>query len=218
VVETSAGNLLDPIHGVNIEAGIKGEWHDGAVNGSLAVYRIHQDNWPVLIGPPRVGDMSCCYYGVANKSRGVDAEINGEVLRGWRLGAGYTFNERESVGESELSGVTPRHLLKAWTSVRLRGDLDRWEVGGSVHAQSATTSRRYNYCSVGPGCLDASSMQSRYAVVDLRAAFDIDRNWQAALTVNNLFDATYYQALDNGVLHAWYGDPRNWMLRVDARF
>jgi outer membrane receptor for ferric coprogen and ferric-rhodotorulic acid len=61
------------------------------------------------------------------------------------------------------------------------------------------------------------AVQPGYAVLDLRAGFDLDRNWRVALSVNNVFDKTYYESLEAN-LHAWYGQPRNWMLRIDGRY
>lgn len=46
----------------------------------------------------------------------------------------------------------------------------------------------------------------------------IDRNWQVALNVNNVLDKTYYESIDTPPLHAWYGEPRNWILRIDGRY
>jgi len=54
-------------------------------------------------------------------------------------------------------------------------------------------------------------------VFDLRAGFDVDSNWRVALSVNNVFDKVYYEALES-TLSGWYGEPRNWMLRIDGRY
>jgi outer-membrane receptor for ferric coprogen and ferric-rhodotorulic acid len=219
VVEQTPGNLLGPRRGVNIEAGIKGEWRNGALNGSLAVYRTEQSNEPrstTTQAPPGFPD--CCFRGVTSKSRGVDAEINGELAPGWHLGAGYTYNENESPEGDALSAITPKHLLKAWTNVRLRGALDRWEIGGSVHAQSQTVSRNYDFCPAGSECTSVHGVQPEYAIFDLHAGFAIDRNWHVSLAVNNLLDETYYESIDMPQLHAWYGEPRSWMLRIDGNY
>lgn len=221
--DRSPGNPLEPIRGVNIEAGIKGEWRNGAVNGSLAAYRIEQSNLPLQVGPPHdidtISRRDCCYTGVSSKSRGVDAEISGELLPGWSIGAGYTYNDNEDPDGEPLSTITPKHMMKAWTNVRLPGALDRWQVGGSVHAQSRTTMHvPYTLCPAPTFvCIPVDAVQPGYAVLDLRAGFDVDRNWRIALSVNNVFDKIYYESLESN-LHAWYGEPRNWMLRIDGRY
>ncbi|MFC4314477.1 TonB-dependent siderophore receptor [Steroidobacter flavus] len=221
--DRSPGNPLEPVRGVNIEAGIKGEWRNGAVNGSLAAYRIEQSNLAQLVSTPHdvttISKRDCCYVGVSNKSQGVDAELSGEVLAGWSLGAGYTYNDNEAPTGGPLSRLTPKHLFKAWTNVRMPGAFDRWQVGGSVHAQSKTTARAMtNYCPAPAYvCLSVDTVQPSYAVLDLRAAFDVDPNWRVALGVSNVFDKIYYEAMESN-LHGWYGEPRHWMLRIDGRY
>jgi outer membrane receptor protein involved in Fe transport len=55
-----------------------------------------------------------------------------------------------------------------------------------------------------------------YAVFDLREGFKLNRNWQVALTVNNVLDKRYY--LSQSGVNLWHGDPRNFMLRIDAKY
>jgi outer membrane receptor for ferric coprogen and ferric-rhodotorulic acid len=60
--------------------------------------------------------------------------------------------------------------------------------------------------------------QPPYAVLDLRAGYQLSRNWQVALSVNNVLDKRYYLSLDTPSPGFWYGDPRNFTLRIDAKF
>ncbi|MFW2308217.1 TonB-dependent receptor domain-containing protein, partial [Aliarcobacter butzleri] len=39
-----SGNLLEPITGTNYEAGIKGEYFDGALNATIAAFLIKQEH------------------------------------------------------------------------------------------------------------------------------------------------------------------------------
>jgi outer-membrane receptor for ferric coprogen and ferric-rhodotorulic acid len=217
--ERAPGKRLGPHRGVNIEAGIKGEWRNGALNGSLALYQTEQSNQPLTVPLSQVDreGSGCCVTGVSNKSRGVDAELNGELMPGWIIGAGYTYNVNESETGGVLSTITPKHLLKAWTNARLPGAFSRWQIGGSLQAQSETTSNPFTFCSrVTRVCTLVVGVQPVYAVLDLRAGFDVDRNWRVALSVNNVLDKTYYESIDTR--RVWYGQPRNWMLRIDAKY
>ena len=60
--------------------------------------------------------------------------------------------------------------------------------------------------------------QRAYAVLDLRAAFGINPSWEVALSVNNVLDKRYYLSQHTPAMNVWYGDPRNFMLRIDANF
>jgi outer-membrane receptor for ferric coprogen and ferric-rhodotorulic acid len=55
-------------------------------------------------------------------------------------------------------------------------------------------------------------------VVDLRAGYQLSRSWQIALSLNNVLDKRYYVAQESETTELWYGDPRNFMLRIDAKF
>jgi outer membrane receptor for ferric coprogen and ferric-rhodotorulic acid len=93
-------------------------------------------------------------------------------------------------------------------------------VGGSLRAQTPARGSRYIQCSPGLAeCTNEEAVgQKKYAVLDLRAGFDIDTNWQAALSVNNVLDKRYYLSQDTPSNDVWYGEPRNFMIRIDASF
>jgi outer-membrane receptor for ferric coprogen and ferric-rhodotorulic acid len=233
----SVSNRLPPGDGVNIEAGIKGSWRDGALTGSVALYSITQrgiatSNFGQSNSEVNTGlyTNDCCYYPSGrNESKGVDVELAGSVLPGWLLAAGYTFNNnRDLVPDlfygAALSTQTPRHLLKAWTSRQLPGTWHRWSVGSTVQAQSR------NYAA-GLYCLTLSSqgnclggyqgfheVQPSYVVVSPRIGYQISSKWQLAVSVNNLFDKTYYQTIGTPEGGNWYGDPRNFVVRLDGKF
>ncbi len=214
------GQQLEMRHGITVEAGIKGRWSGGALTGSLAIYSVDQNNSLMYLVPGIPGVDSaglCCFAGETSRSQGVDVDLSGEVRPGWRLGVGYSFNENARPGGVQYSDVTPKHLLKAWTSVRLPGGLNRWTVGGSLHAQSRTASSNQDRDDSG-AFRTVEGEQEAYAVLDLRAGFEIDPNWQLALTVNNALDKIYYESIGPASFRNWYGEPRNVTLRIDGRF
>jgi outer membrane receptor for ferric coprogen and ferric-rhodotorulic acid len=225
------GNRLPPVNGIDMEGGLKGSWRDGALNGSVAFYRIVQrgiaeydDNAPENA---QVG--ACCFVPSGkNTSKGVDLEISGSPLPGWLIGAGYTnFNGADLGGPfsgSPLSTTSPRNLLKAWTSIQLPGDYHRWTIGGTLHAQSENSQFNY-YCAQQDafgeclsGIQSVRSEQTGYAIVSPRLAYEIDRHWQIALTINNLLDRRYYQTVGGPSGGNWYGDPLNFLVRIDGRY
>jgi hypothetical protein len=123
--------------------------------------------------------INCCFRPGTSRSRGVDAELSGELAPGWLLGAGYTLNVNHSLLGGELSKETPRHLLKLWTSRQLPGRLQRWSVGGSVHAQSRNT-RDGAYCAQSAGvafgfCSDDELVPFQLVQLALRCGGRADR-------------------------------------------
>jgi outer-membrane receptor for ferric coprogen and ferric-rhodotorulic acid len=215
----SQGEQLRPEHGVDFEVGLKGAWRDDSLNGSLVVYRIEQYS----VGFPAGGLQSSFNFGI-NRSTGIDLELDGRLQPGWLIGSGYTYNVNHAAIGGTLSSWTPRHLLKLWTSRQLPGRWSAWTVGGDVQAQSDYV-QTGTYCpqpdAIGFCPTDEQSYELRqgaYAVVNLRAGYQFDSHWRAALSVNNVFDRVYYQSLGNPQNSNWYGEPRNFLLRIDAQF
>jgi outer membrane receptor for ferric coprogen and ferric-rhodotorulic acid len=54
-------------------------------------------------------------------------------------------------------------------------------------------------------------------VAELRFAYEFNPHWRAALSVNNVFDRVYYQTIGTPYEGNWYGEPRNVLLRIDAK-
>jgi outer-membrane receptor for ferric coprogen and ferric-rhodotorulic acid len=215
------GQQLRPIHGVDFEAGLKGAWRDQSLNGALVLYRIEQYSIGISTNGPFLP--SGFGFGI-NTSEGIDLELNGRLRPGWLIGSGYTYNINQSALGGSLSDWTPRHLLKLWTSRELPGALRRWTVGGDLQAQSANSTTG-SYCPVVLGnglCATADRdfkvRQGSYAVVGLRAGYQIDSHWRAALSINNVFDRIYYQSLGTPQNSNWYGEPRNFLLRIDGHY
>jgi outer membrane receptor for ferric coprogen and ferric-rhodotorulic acid len=206
------GTTVGPQHGITFESGIKGVWREGALNGYLAVYRVEQRNVPIQTEAPPDNPIVCCYTTGTGRSRGVDLGVDGELAPGWLIGSGYAYNLYKTGTPDLPITSTPRHLLKIWTSARLSGAFSRWTIGGSLRAQTAS-----------PGA-SAVFLAPRhvtmwpYAVLDLRAGYQLSPNWQVALSVNNILDKRYYLSQNTPDLTLWYGEPRNVMLRIDAKY
>src|SRR5690606_12695169 len=57
--KNTAATPVKPIVGKNYEIGIKGEYFDGALNASLAVFRVDQENRAVQVYVPNCPQESC---------------------------------------------------------------------------------------------------------------------------------------------------------------
>jgi outer membrane receptor for ferric coprogen and ferric-rhodotorulic acid len=214
------GTTLGPQHGMTFESGIKSVWREGKLNGYLAVYRVEQRGIPLRTEAPPNNPIVCCYTSATGRSRGVELGVDGEFAPGWLIGSGYTHN-LYATGTSEFPVTsTPRHLLKIWTSARLSGAFARWTIGGSLRAQTTAPGGTVLGCDAqAQNCRPRAEVTTGpYAVLDLRAGYQIHPNWQVALNVNNTFDKRYYLSQATPGLALWYGEPRNFMLRIDAKY
>ncbi|HGG9699226.1 TPA: TonB-dependent siderophore receptor [Neisseria meningitidis] len=83
------GSYLKPVTGNNLEAGIKGEWLEGRLNASAAVYRARKNNLATAAGRDPSGNT---YYRAANqaKTHGWEIEVGGRITPEWQIQAGYS--------------------------------------------------------------------------------------------------------------------------------
>jgi outer-membrane receptor for ferric coprogen and ferric-rhodotorulic acid len=182
------------------------------------VYRVEQHG--VAVQAQQTSSNLCCYTSGTGRSQGVELELDGELAPGWLIGSGYTYNLYETGTQVLAVTSTPRHLLKVWTSVRLPGALTRWTMGGSLRAQTASPGAPTLRCDAQlQHCGEGALVSTRpYAVLDLRAGYEFSPNWQVALSVNNVLDKRYFVSESTPAFSVWYGEPRNVMLRIDAKF
>ncbi|MEA9756170.1 TonB-dependent siderophore receptor [Xanthomonas campestris] len=203
-------NLLAPVEGSNLEAGIKAQLLDGHAMATAAVFEAKQDNFAVrdMTQPESsLPDGNSAYIGVnGTKSRGWEMDFNGEVLPGWTVNAGYTHVKVTRAPTDAIYANLPEDYLQLSTQVRLPGAWDRLSIGGGVSWQSAV--RGFNIARpTGDGSgatTPVTVVQNPYALVHFNANYRISEQWTATLAVRNAFDKTYWANLD----YQNYGEPR----------
>ncbi|WP_162863293.1 TonB-dependent siderophore receptor, partial [Pseudomonas viridiflava] len=209
-----SGAILDPMTGESYEIGLKGEYFNGGLNASLALFDMTQENRAyAIVNPPA----SCqqqnrtCYEAAGEvRSRGIDAEVTGELTPNWQASASYTLvlsqyvKDRNFEKGDRFAAEQPKHLFKAATTYHLSGDFSKLRIGADVLAQSDTYNR------VGTG----RSEQDSYAVVGLMAGYRFDEHWDARVNLNNVLDEKYWQGIPTATGSGVYGDPRNVMFSL----
>ena len=216
--------LIEPIVGKNYEIGIKGEYFDGALNASLALFQIDQQNRAAIdTSVGMVCEGSFCYVASGKvRSQGVDMELQGALTEAWQIGAGYTYTRAryrqdadESLEGERFDSDSPEHLFKLTTLYRLGGELEKWRVGGSAYWQS----RVYNDVTIPDGSYRLE--QGGYALVDLLVGYRATEQLDLQLNVNNVFDRSYYSGIGYDLY--WgstdtYGTPRSYLLTAKYDF
>ena len=213
----TSGKTIAPITGENLELGIKGEYFDGALNASAAIFQIDQENRAKAITDqslcPSYPATSCYEASGKVRSKGVELEVQGQLTPGWELAAGYTFAEAKYVKDAKKDNEgrlfdtdIPRHLFKMSTTYTLPGELDQWRVGTSLYHQNRIYNKGTTYL----------IEQDGYTLVDFMLGFKATEHLDARLNLNNAFNKKYYNSLSSSVTvpSNVYGDPRNLMLSV----
>ena len=214
---TLDGAALKPKIGDNYELGIKGEWFDGRLNSSLALFRAVEKNAAesdYIAQCPTSADGYCYTDSGKVRAQGVEAEISGEVLERLQVSGGYTYTQTKSLKniDTALEGGTsntyvPRHMLRMWGDYQLDGALSKWSVGTGVNAQSSN----YRVQTI-------KLEQAGYATWSARVAYRIDDTWTVALNGNNLFDKSYYNTVGTASWGNFYGEPRNFTVSLKGNF
>ena len=213
-------NILPAITGVNYETGVKGEFLNGSLNTSLALFRIIQSNRAFSEADSSVcidSDSGCYSAEGKVRSQGLELEIAGKLAEGWQIQSGYTLTNSKYLEATEsqkaagFSPRTPKHMFKLYSSYTLPGALNQWTIGAGLTAQTATAT----YINRAYGL-----SQGGYTLLNANVNYRYSDNLSFNLVGNNLTDKVYYRNLINRHLGAnnFYGDPRNFMLTAKYTF
>lgn len=203
--EGSDGTVA-PREGKQYELGLKREFYDGRLNGSVSVFRIYDENRAEQIGQTP-------YYQAQAKvrSQGWEAELAGNLTDNWSVSTGYAFTRLESASENSYQGIsiTPKHNFNLWTRYGFSdGVLEGFSVGGGVRVVSATYYTRNSI----------DFVQGGYSVATAQVGYRFNKHLSTTLTANNLFDRKYYERVDSAWGSNFYGEPRNLTLSVRASY
>lgn len=198
---TYSGTPLQPRAGKQYETGLKSEFLDGRLTASLAAFRL-RDEHRAYDDPDHPG-----YFIAAGKaqSQGWETEVTGRLMPGWDLTASYTYLLTRFLKDSASQGEVfdaeePKKTFKLWSVYRFEGDTPHgFRVGGGARIVSSSTR--------------GTITQEGYAVFDGQVGYQFDKDWLLTLTVNNMFDRTYFARVP-ATYFGIYGDPRNAMLTL----
>jgi len=199
---------LDPLDGKAYEIGLKSSFFGDALQTSLALFRIEQDNLAVLDGPPILvpGNAQPVQPYIATDgvvSKGFEVEVTGRPLEGWNVNFGY------SQFKMDANYDQPRRLLKLFTTYTV-GDLT---FGGGVNYRSKAYTDGLNPVTGG----NFRFQQDGYALVNLMARYAVTDNLQVQANVENLLDKTYFSQI--GFFSQYrYGLPRTATVTATYRF
>lgn len=208
------GDGFEPNQTTSLEAGAKFSLRDGAIQGTVAVFNVGQEN--ILV----VDDPSAFTYAAIGEaeSRGFELDVNGQIADGLNLWASYAFVDASTSNAfndanfgvmipagSPLLNI-PQHSL----SLQLAKDMQVAErdlqFGGGL-----------TYVGDRNGEFHSDFELPAYALARLFAAFNATDFTTVRVDVDNLFDATYYT---NSFSALWIqpGMPRSVRASVSVRF
>jgi iron complex outermembrane receptor protein len=188
--------LFEPERGSQYEIGIKADWFDRKLSTTLAWYHITRSN--VLTADPV--DPNFSIQTGEQRSQGVEFNVVGEILPGWKIAGGYAYTDAEITEDNTLDvgnriNNVPKHAASLWTSYEIQeGSLKGLGLGlGLFHVGDRA------------GDLANSFEVPSYTRTDLSLFYNRE-NFRAAINIENLFDIDYFEAAESD-LRVYYGAP-----------
>jgi len=211
-VELNAANeILPPVEGDNIEAGLKGEWNGGRLYASAAVFQARQMNTAFGQFDPGLG--RTVYSPVDATSTGVELEFGGQIAPGLQATGGFTVMRIRDEADRPERTFVPRNVGRLNLTYS-PPTLERLKLGASAQYQSSFYFE--------PGGVSATTGepirigQGAYALVDLLAAYEVTENVGLSVNVRNVTNARYLSSLTYD--QSFAGPPRSILATLSVTY
>ena len=165
--------------------GVKTEFLDGRLAATLAAYQITKQN--IVVADPDQPDFSIQLG--EQRSRGIEFDIAGEILPGWKIIGSYTYIDPEITEDTNpdfqgnIPNNVPRNSASLWTIYEFQtGGWKGFGFGGGV-----------TFVGDRQGDLENTFTLPSYARVDAALYYRRD-NWRVGLNIKNLFDTYYFES------------------------
>lgn len=201
---------LRPITGKNFEIGLKGEYLDGLLNASVALFETRTDNLAQSENYALPNGTWAYYTADGAKSRGVELDLQGELSNGWNVYGGATYYSIFDSSGKRLSPQVPHATARLFSTYRLPGEWSKLTVGGGLNWQGRT------YLDAQAPYGPVNVEQKSYALLSLMTKYRMTDSVEAMLSINNLTDKRH--TIMNGYFNqVIYGAPRNFMLTLNYK-
>ena len=177
------GEQFKPTTGEQFEIGVKQNFFDSRLSATLALYQLTRQN--VLTTDPQAPEKFSIQTG-EQKSRGIELDIAGEILPGWKIIATYAYtdafvSEDEDIPVGDRLSNVPKHSASLWTTYEIKsGDLQGLGFGaGLVFVGDREVQL--------PNTIELSSYVRADATIFYRR-----NNYRFALNFKNISDTKYY--------------------------
>jgi iron complex outermembrane receptor protein len=210
------GTVPPPEEGIQWEAGLKSQWLNGRLTGSITLFDLRRKN--ILEQDPLNPDYQIAIGEV--QSRGIELDLAGQVTENLSLIGSYTYDVAKITSDNNngnkghvFNGVAP-HVGNLWAKWDTAPGLpEGWEFGGGVYAMSWRWGNDANTW-ILPSYVRFDAMAAyRTVLFGQKVAF--------RLNLKNLTDARYFaysDAVSGSGTNAYYGQPRAVIGSVSFQF
>ena len=210
---TQSAAQFNPLESDLKELGAKGEFINGRLQATVAVYEINQKNILMSANDPAQPDL--LVQRGEDRSRGFEIDITGHITKDWQIFASYSYIDAIIINDANTNLIgqrkenTPPNSANFWTRYDFPENtlLKDLGIGFGVQHQGSRV-----------------PWFTRDFEVPVFTVFDaalyykpMRNNIQLALNVGNLFDETYWLGAQN-YTRLFPAAPRNFMLSATYKF
>ncbi|MUG96476.1 TonB-dependent siderophore receptor [Scytonema sp. UIC 10036] len=192
---------FEPTRGTQYEVGVKAEFLDGRLSTTLAAYHLTRTNVLTPDPDPIRAAQGFSVQTGEQRSQGIELDIAGEILPGWKVIGSYTYTDAEVTKDNsfpvgnQLDNV-PEHQASLWTTYEIQeGDLKGLGFGLGLF-----------YVGKRQGDLANSFQLDDYFRTDAAIFYKRD-GFRAAINVRNLFDTDYVTYAEGRIFPVVRGKP-----------
>ena len=199
-VNSASNPIFDPQVSTTTEIGAKWDLMNHKLGLNAALYRTDVKN-EVEQDP-----VDLQYYQTGKKRvQGIELSVTGEITREWMVNAGYTYMDTSiesgkltTAGGANALTYTPKSAFTSWMTYQFPFGL---KVGGGVRYQGKLLRGT-------DGAVGTPAYAEDYTVVDLMAAYKVNRHLDLQLNVYNVGDKEYVAAINKSGYRYTPGAPR----------
>ncbi len=193
-------DVLAPDQFTNLEAGVKWDFAQG-LSLTAAIFEIEQSS-------PEVDDNDASAFVIVDsKIQGFELQLQGQIIEGWSISAGYSFLDGEQVEQAGPTGLRPRELpenmFSIWNNIQVT---DRFGIGLGLTHQDESFINNSN-----------SAVLPAHTRIDAAAYYDVSENLRVQVNIENLTDTLYFPN-SHSTHQATVGAPLNARFSISGRF
>ncbi|MBW4549715.1 MAG: TonB-dependent siderophore receptor [Aphanocapsa sp. GSE-SYN-MK-11-07L] len=195
--------VFEPTKGTQYEVGVKADFLNGKLSTTLALYNLTKTNILTPDPDPELARQGFQAQVGEQRSRGIELDMTGEILPGWKVIASYAFTDAQVTADNSIPSTVgqplrgvPKHQASLWSTYMIQeGDLRGLGFGLGLFYVGE---RQDNFGN--------SAQLESYLRTD--AALYYRRNrFNAAINVRNLFNIDYVSSPNFGTLFINRGTP-----------
>jgi iron complex outermembrane receptor protein len=221
---TTNGTALPPQSAQQWEFGLKQETDNKKFTATESIYQLTKENVPQA--DPANPQFAEAVGQI--RSKGVEVQVAGEILTGWKVIAAYSYinaavtegSSAGTYGEGSQVGQRPTGIPynsgSVWSTYEVQqGPFKKVRLGAGVVYRS----QEVTYVPNSTGSGYAMEQIPGFATVNLMAAYPFQigpTKWTAQVNVENLFDSYYFTSISP--YQAMPGAPVNFMASLKAEF